>query len=206
MMTGCGPPRSGWVMKVVTWPSLVAISICWSIMGVSSRLVSRFFALAIDTIARKPEHDKATFPFEAQSALKCAVRIAIVLTYWPARSQAEISHDDPDQQQVSDRDRASDERRRRRRSGRQARGRHRGPQPGGKNPARPRRRQARGVRGGQGHGAAGARGKRGAENAYRGVGSQARHVAVGAGQRKPEDGRVRVGYGLTTRAVPSKSS
>src|SRR5436305_11880820 len=34
-MTGNGPPRSGWVMKVVVLPSLVAISICWSIMGVS---------------------------------------------------------------------------------------------------------------------------------------------------------------------------
>src|SRR6266568_3965457 len=35
MMTGNGPPRSGWLMKVVVLPSLVGISICWSIMGVS---------------------------------------------------------------------------------------------------------------------------------------------------------------------------
>src|SRR6266850_2486329 len=32
MMMGNGPPRSGWLMKVVVWPSLVGISICWSIM------------------------------------------------------------------------------------------------------------------------------------------------------------------------------
>src|SRR3954447_15888062 len=32
MMIGNGPPRSGWLMKVVVLPSLVEISICWSIM------------------------------------------------------------------------------------------------------------------------------------------------------------------------------
>src|SRR4051812_15130311 len=31
-MIGKGPPRSGWLMKVVVLPSLVEISICWSIM------------------------------------------------------------------------------------------------------------------------------------------------------------------------------
>jgi hypothetical protein len=35
MMTGNGPPRSGWVMKVVVAPSLVGISTWLSIMGVS---------------------------------------------------------------------------------------------------------------------------------------------------------------------------
>ena len=48
MMTGNGPPRSGWVMKVVVLPSLVAISTGWSIMGVSSLsfVISWVLALA----------------------------------------------------------------------------------------------------------------------------------------------------------------
>src|SRR5215472_5815950 len=33
--TGCGPPRSGWVMKVSIAPSLVAMSRVWSIMASS---------------------------------------------------------------------------------------------------------------------------------------------------------------------------
>src|SRR3979490_2977148 len=77
MMMGNGPPRSGWLMKVVVWPSLVGISICWSIMGVSRSL---FLALAIDTIARKPEHDKATCRWPPTSVLNPAAGIAIVLT------------------------------------------------------------------------------------------------------------------------------
>src|ERR1700754_3674899 len=32
-MMGNGPPRSGWLMKVVVLPSLVWMSICWSIMA-----------------------------------------------------------------------------------------------------------------------------------------------------------------------------
>src|SRR5882757_9116771 len=59
MMTGCGPSRSGWLMKVVTWPSLVGISICRSIMAVL--LVSGCLsARSRNTIARKPGHDKAS--------------------------------------------------------------------------------------------------------------------------------------------------
>src|SRR5229473_2198141 len=59
MMTGNGPPRSGWVMKVVVLPSLVGMSICWSIMGVSSPVVILICFWAFNTIARKPQHDKA---------------------------------------------------------------------------------------------------------------------------------------------------
>jgi hypothetical protein len=33
---------------------------------------------AFDTIARKPEHDKATWPARDIAALNCAIRIAIV--------------------------------------------------------------------------------------------------------------------------------
>src|SRR5690349_20069453 len=59
MTTGNGPPRSGKVIKVVVLPSLVAMSICWSIMGVSSCVVIPVPAEARGTIARKPGHDKA---------------------------------------------------------------------------------------------------------------------------------------------------
>ena len=44
--------------------------------------------------------------------------------------------------------------------------------------------------------AAGARGKRGAESAHRGAGSQARHFGIGAGCRRPEDGRVDAACGM----------
>src|ERR1700681_3567170 len=180
MTTGCGPPRSGWVMKVVVWPSLVGISICWSVMAFLYLL--RFcLALSVDTIARKPEHDKAIRALTAIIGLEPRLQNRHCLVELTVRSRPEISQDDPDQQSVFRRDRASDERRRRRRPGRQARGRYGGPQSGRKNPARPRHRQARGVRGGQGHGAAGAGGKRGAESAPQCAGSQARGVVVSAG-------------------------
>src|SRR5215813_11826783 len=58
MMTGNGPPRSGWVMKVVVLPSLVSISTWASIMGVSLRLKGLGALARWDTIARKPHHDK----------------------------------------------------------------------------------------------------------------------------------------------------
>src|SRR6266481_10051917 len=60
MMTGNGPPRSGWVMNVAVLPSLVGTSICWSIMGVSLCFVILISWWALNTIARKPQHDKAS--------------------------------------------------------------------------------------------------------------------------------------------------
>src|SRR5260370_20939943 len=46
-------------MKVVVLPSLVGMSICWSIMGVSSPVMILICCWAFNTIARKPQHDKA---------------------------------------------------------------------------------------------------------------------------------------------------
>src|ERR1019366_5072783 len=105
MMTGNGPPRSGWLMKVAVWPSLVGISICWSIMAFLfvSRFVG-FLASRIDTIARKPDHDKARDLLKGTTpALNGAVRIAIVWSIDPLSTLSQPtgdSHDDPDQQSV----------------------------------------------------------------------------------------------------------
>src|SRR3990170_123908 len=84
MITGNGPPRSGWLMKVAVWPSLVEISICWSIMGRLSRsAVFLGFPQGLliwrsGTIARKPQADKALAPSKKGPALNRAAGIAIV--------------------------------------------------------------------------------------------------------------------------------
>src|SRR6266478_7863640 len=114
MMTGCGPPRSGWVMKVVVWPSLVGISICWSIMGSFFIFpVSRVSCLArtFDTIARKPEHDKPAGSCADNSGLEQRGPDRHCLTCRPLRNRPGDFCDDPDQQSVFRRDRPPDERR-----------------------------------------------------------------------------------------------
>jgi lipoprotein signal peptidase len=71
----------GWVMKVVVWPSLVGISICWSIMGRVVSLVGLMVSgPAFGRIARKPGYDKKSLPVRGTMAvLHSVVRIAIVL-------------------------------------------------------------------------------------------------------------------------------
>src|SRR5205823_10652259 len=100
MMTGKGPPRSGWVMKVVVWPSLVGTSICWSIMALFS--LSRFGRSirlqGNQDMTRQLAGSPCTAPFG--SPLSCLVP--------SAHSRAEISHD-PDHEPVFRRDRTLDE-------------------------------------------------------------------------------------------------
>src|SRR5947208_4595545 len=81
-MTGCGPPRSGWVMNVVVWPSLVGISICWSIMGYFFiATVSRVSCLARTSIRLQGNCNMTSRLALAPTtpALNSALRIAIVL-------------------------------------------------------------------------------------------------------------------------------
>src|ERR1700760_3998424 len=103
-MTGNGPPRSGWVMKVVVLPSLVSISTWLSIMAVSLCCESAGFLGALNTIASKPEHDKARAG--RRRALNRAARIAIVSG---DGSRLRRFRHDPDQQPVFRRDRPADE-------------------------------------------------------------------------------------------------
>src|SRR5712671_4199745 len=116
MMTGCGPPRSGWLMNVVVWPSLVGISICWSIMGWFFIFPVLGFCLTrtLNTIARKPEHDKPTGPCAGISGLEHRAPDSHCLSYPPVAQPSGDFCDDPDQQSVFRRDRAPDERRGRR--------------------------------------------------------------------------------------------
>src|SRR5438105_10417254 len=110
MMTGCGPSRSGWVMKVVVWPSLVGISICWSIMGGFFYSGFRVFCLALMFIRLQGNHDMTRrLTREGEIGLEPRRPDRHCLTCLPVRSRPEISQDDPDQQSVFRRDRASDE-------------------------------------------------------------------------------------------------
>src|SRR5947209_12788179 len=72
-MTGNGPPRSGWLMNVAVWPSLVGIAICWCTMSCVP-LCDSCYAGTSNTIARKPGHDKDG----SGQPLNRPVRIAIV--------------------------------------------------------------------------------------------------------------------------------
>src|SRR5947207_12118279 len=110
MMTGCGPSRSGWVMKVLVWPSLVEISICWSIMG-------RFFFSGLRVFhwrggsIRLQGNQKMTRGLASRREIGLEPRPpdCHCLIYRRLRSRPEISQDDPDQQSVFRRDRPSDE-------------------------------------------------------------------------------------------------
>src|SRR5580658_9578103 len=53
-MTGCGPSRSGWVMKVVVAPSRVGMSSCRSIMRPVPCLASPIFHLPAPLRPNKP--------------------------------------------------------------------------------------------------------------------------------------------------------
>src|SRR4051812_8037405 len=75
MMIGNGPPRSGWLMNVVVLPSLVGISICWSIMAMlfPVHFVGRS---PLITIAGESQPERA--PSCPAPLLRCTVRIAIL--------------------------------------------------------------------------------------------------------------------------------
>jgi hypothetical protein len=64
---------------------------------------------AWDTIARKPEHDKAIKGSRNHPALNHGAGIAILLGCDPRAADREIPYDDPDQQSVFRRDRTPDE-------------------------------------------------------------------------------------------------
>src|SRR6202035_2313507 len=135
MITGNGPPRSGWVMKVVVWPSLVGISICWSIMGVLFSLAVGGFLLWQAIRLQGNRHMTRRPAVSGRYGLElrrrdrhCEERPT------PVPPTGEFP-DDPDQQSVFRRDRPPDERRRGCCPGRQARSRYRGPQPGREDPA-----------------------------------------------------------------------
>src|ERR1700759_2645612 len=109
MITGNGPPRSGWVMKVVVLPSLVAISICWSIMGVSLCFVI-LVGWHLARLQGKPTMTRQA-PLEPGAPRRhCLVARTLV-------QRAERVTDDPDQQSLLRRDRPPDERCRRCRPG-----------------------------------------------------------------------------------------
>src|SRR5258708_38575242 len=127
MRTGKGPAGLGWVMKVVVLASLVGMSICWSIMGVSSPVMILICCWAFNTIARNPQHDKANrhhVGLEPRPPDRHCVGLA-TSPWLPILNLQRSVPDDPDQQSVFRRDRPPDERRRRRRPGGQARGRFR---------------------------------------------------------------------------------
>jgi BMFP domain-containing protein YqiC len=63
------------------------MSICWSIMGVSSRFSVSGLACAFNTIARKPQRDKAKAGLGGIPALNRAPGIAIVWEIAPIASQ-----------------------------------------------------------------------------------------------------------------------
>src|ERR1700680_3209701 len=93
MMTGCGAPRSGWVMNVVVWPSLVGISICWSIMGCFFMFaVFRIFCWGGRSIRLQGNRSmtRRLGQRETIAALNCAIRIAIVSLTRQLPSRPEI--------------------------------------------------------------------------------------------------------------------
>jgi len=96
-------------MKVAVWPSLVGISICWSIMAVSFRIsVRRFFGMRIDTIARNRNHDKARDLLEGTTTglarpgleRRGPDRHCLIDPLSTLSQPTGDSHDDPDQQSV----------------------------------------------------------------------------------------------------------
>src|SRR3979409_2606563 len=108
MMTGNGPPRSGWVMKVVVWPSLVGISICWSIMGRFFSLLGFWVSCLGASIRLQGNRNMTRRPAVRRTiGLELGVADRHCLVRLTLRSRPEISHDDPDQQSVFRRDRPS---------------------------------------------------------------------------------------------------
>src|SRR5262245_11737054 len=106
MTTGNGPPRSGWVMKVVVLPSLVAISTWLSIMAVPLSLVDSDFSFV------RKVRLQGTGAMTRRGARRAGLELAAPYRHFPDGAigdQSGAFFDDPDHQPVFRRDRPPDE-------------------------------------------------------------------------------------------------